>query len=74
MNDEVKIKELYSLPNEEFRKRFSEMYDSANDEGKKEMIRLFEVSIDEFIKKVDTFIEETTMMIRQDKMLEPQFV
>jgi len=69
-----KVKALRSLPIEEFEKRFSDMYDSANDEEKEEIIRLFKEGVDEFIKKVDSFIEDTTKMLELDNALKPQLV
>ena len=65
-----KIKELRSLPIEEFKKRFSEMYDSANDDEKEEIIRLFEEGVDEHILKIDSFIEETKIKMKLDETLE----
>jgi len=62
------------LPTEKFKKRFSEMYHIASDEEKKEMIRLFEDGVDEHISKIDSFIEETTMMLKHEEMFEEQLV
>jgi len=62
------------MPIEKFKKRFNEMYDSANNEEKEQIIRLFEEGIDEHIFKIDSFIEETTMKLKLDEILETQLV
>ena len=68
-----KVSAIRGLPIEKFKKRFNEMYDTANEEEKKEIIRLFEEGTDEFISRLDAFIEETKRMIEHDKMRELQF-
>jgi hypothetical protein len=62
-----KVRSIRYLPIKEFKKRFSEMYDFANDDEKEEIIRLFEEGVDEHISKVDSFIEETRMMMKLDE-------
>ena len=69
-----KIKWLRSLPIEEFGKLFNEMYDAASDDEKEEIICSFRRNTHEHIKKVDTFIEETMLMMRHDETLEYQLV
>jgi len=69
--DEI-IKELRSLPLEEFEVRFGEMYDAASDEEKDEMLRSFKKGTDKLVAKIDTFIEKTRRMLKHDEMYELQ--
>ena len=66
-----KMMSIRYVPIKEFKKHFCEMYDSANDDEKEEMIRLFEEGVDEHILRIDTFIEETRMMMKlEEEVLE----
>ena len=69
-----KMKAIRYLPIEKFQKRFNEIYDTASDSEKNEIIRLFEKGVDEHIQKVDSFIEETTMMLKHDEICDLQYV
>jgi len=69
-----KMTSIRYLPIEQFEVRFNEMYDNASENQKEEIIRLFKEGVDKHIKKVDTFIEETALMMKHDEMLELQLV
>jgi hypothetical protein len=67
---EEKINKLRLLPIEEFQKGYTYMYNSANEDEKEDIIRIFKKDANELISKIDLFIEEAKMMMKQEEMLE----
>ncbi|MDR1056772.1 MAG: DUF5053 domain-containing protein [Prevotellaceae bacterium] len=63
-------KELKVLPIEEFKKKFNEIYHAANDAEKAEIMQLFKKDATEHTKKLNRFIEETTLKMQLGDMIE----